>query len=197
MSKLDAAVSKFEQGMSRAPDWLQEFYGESTVWELMASNGLQALGIGLAGWLLASWMERRHLKSLDQCEIPLQHIVVNTFKHAPPCEAESSTLLIGSIVIAHDYFRTLIILLRKMIGGNIRPYERLVCRGRRAALIRLKEEAELRGLDKVINLRFTTTMVSGRFLHAIEMVAYGTGIRTGSIVTESDKNQTMEESNHF
>ena len=96
----------------------------------------------------------------------------------PSCEPEGVTLLIGSVVVAHDYFRTLLIFFRKIIGGNIRPYERLVQRGRREALIRLKEEADLRGIDKVVNVRFTTSTVSGRFLHAIEMVAYGTGVKT-------------------
>jgi len=42
----------------------------------------------------------------------------------------------------------------------------------------LKEEAEIRGIDKIINVRFTTSSVAGRFLHAIEMVAYGTGVRS-------------------
>lgn len=82
------------------------------------------------------------------------------------------------MVVAHDYFRTLIIFLRNIVGGNIKPYERLVERGRGEALIRLKEEAELRGIDKVINVRFTTNSISGRFLHAVEMVVYGTGIKT-------------------
>ena len=72
----------------------------------------------------------------------------------------------------------LIIFFRRVVGGNIQPYERLVERGRREALIRLKEEAELRGIDKVINVRFTTNAITGRFLHAIEMVAYGTGVRS-------------------
>ena len=80
--------------------------------------------------------------------------------------------------MAHDYFRTLIITFKSLVGGNIQPYERLVQRGRREALIRLKEEADLLGLDKLVNVRFITSSISGRFLHALEMVAYGTGVRT-------------------
>ena len=164
--------------MARTPEWFQDWFGGDTLWEMLLSNGLQVGAIGLAGWLIASWFERHHLRSLSDREATLQHIRINTSKHHGPCEPEACTLLIGSVVVAHDYFRTLIIVIRRFIGGNISPYERLVQRGRREALIRLKEEADLRGIDKVINIRFGTTTVAGRFLHAIEMVAYGTGIRT-------------------
>lgn len=178
MNKPEDVIREFEQGMAKAPEWFQYLFGGTDFWGIMLSNSLQVVGIGLAGWLLASWFEQRHLKSLNTREVPLRHISINTFKHLPACEAEASTLLIGSVVVAHDYFRTLIIIIRRLIGGNIKPYERLVQRGRREALIRLKEEADLLGLDKIINIRFGTSTVSGRFLHAIEMVAYGTGIRT-------------------
>ena len=179
MKKPDELVREFEQRMAtKAPEWLQDWFGGDTLWDMMVSNGLQVIGIGLAGWLIASWFERRHLKSLSAREVPLQHIQVNTSKRHASCEPEGCTLLIGSVVVAHDYFRTFIIAIRRLIGGNISPYERLVQRGRREALIRLKEEADLRGVDKVINIRFGTTAISGRFLHAVEMVAYGTGIRT-------------------
>lgn len=178
MKKPDEVIREFEEGMAKTPEWFQDWFGGNTFWDMLLGNSLQVIGIGLAGWLLASWFERRHLRSLSAREAPLQHIQVNTSKRYTSCEPEGCTLLIGSVVVAHDYFRTLIIAIRKLIGGNISPYERLVQRGRREALIRLKEEADLRGVDKVINIRFGTTAVSGRFLHAIEMVAYGTGIRT-------------------
>jgi len=179
VKKPDELVREFEQRMAtKAPEWFQDWFGGNTLWDMLVSNGLQVIGIGLAGWLIASWFERRHLRSLSAREAPLQHIRVNTSKRHSSCEPEASTLLIGSVVVAHDYFRTFIIAIRRLIGGNISPYERLVQRGRREALIRLKEEADLRGVDKVINIRFGTTAISGRFLHAVEMVAYGTGIRT-------------------
>lgn len=178
MKKPEEVIREFELGMSRMPEWFQDWYGGNTFWDMMLNNGLQVIGVGMFGWLLASWFERRHLASISAREKQLQNIRVNTSKHLPDCEPEGCTLLIGSVVVAHDYFRTLIIVIRRFIGGNIKPYERLVQRGRREALIRLKEEADLRGIDKIINIRFGTTSISGRFLHAIETVAYGTGIRT-------------------
>lgn len=178
MSKAEDATREFMQGMAGTPEWFQSLFGGDSFWGMMLSNSLQVFGIGLAGWLLATWFERRHLRSLSTRETPLQSISVNNLKTLPPCEAEASTLLIGSVVVAHDYFRTIVITIRRLIGGNIKHYERLVQRGRREALIRLKEEADLRGLDMLINVRFGTSTISGRFLHAIEMVAYGTGIKS-------------------
>ena len=178
MNKAGEAVREFLLGIAQPGHWFDYPSAGDTVWEMAITNGLQLLIIGVTGWLLATWFERRHLRSMETREAPLQHIGVDTSKRLPPCEPEASTLLVGSVVLAHDYFRTFIISVRKLIGGNFKAYERLVARGRREALIRLKEEADLRGLDKIINVRFNTSVISGRFLHAFEMVAYGTGIRT-------------------
>jgi uncharacterized protein YbjQ (UPF0145 family) len=174
----EQAIVAVEQAVSVSPEWLQDLIGTGSVWDMLIGNGLQLFGVGLAGWLIATWFERRHLKSMSLREIPLQDITINTLKHTPACEPEACTLLIGSVVVAHDYFRTLIIMLRRLIGGNISPFERLVQRGRREALIRLKEEAGTRGINKIINVRFATSAISGKFLHAVELVAYGTGVKT-------------------
>jgi uncharacterized protein YbjQ (UPF0145 family) len=174
----DQTIEAVEKALSESPEWAQYLMGAGNFWEILLANGSQVIGVGLAGWLLATWFERRHLKSMSLRETPLQNISLNTLKQVPNCAPEACTLLIGSVVVAHDYFRTLIIILRRLIGGNISPYERLVQRGRREALIRLKEEAGTRGIDKIINVRFTTSAISGKFLHAIELVAYGTGVKT-------------------
>jgi len=177
MSKKEEISAEVDRILHKLPwDWFDD-YSVLSIWDMVVANGLQLITVGVGGWLLATWFERRHFKSMRERELPLQNISVSTSKRVSSCEPEGVTLLIGSVVVAHDYFRTLVIFIRKVVGGNVRPYERLVQRGRREALIRLKEEADLRGIDKVINVRFTTNSVSGRFLQAVEMVAYGTGVR--------------------
>jgi len=178
MTTQEEVRAEIDRVLHKMPwDWFDD-YSAMSIWDMVVANGLQVVSVGVLGWLVATWFERRHFKSMDEREIPLQGIKLTTAKRISSCEPEGVTLLIGSVVVAHDYFRTLIIFFRRVIGGNIKPYEKLVERGRREALIRLKEEAELRGIDKVINVRFTTNSVAGRFLHAIEMVAYGTGIKS-------------------
>jgi uncharacterized protein YbjQ (UPF0145 family) len=178
MSRVETVFRNFEHNLFTRNPWFQDVFGDGSLWGILTTNGAQAIGIGVTGWLLATWLERRHLRAISARESQLQNISINSSKKLPPCEPEGVTMLIGSVVVAHDYFRTFIIALRRLVGGNIKPYERLIQRGRREALVRLKEEAGLRGIDKVINVRFTTTAISGRFLHAVEVVAYGTGVKT-------------------
>ena len=177
MTTTEEVTQEINRVLSGTPAWFKDVFGSGTIWDLLISNSLQALGVGLVGWIVAVWFERRHIKSMNRREIPLHNIAINNLKKNLNCEPQAATLLIGSVVVAHDYFRTLIIFFRKLVGGNIRHYERLVDRGRREALIRLKEEADLCGINQVVNVRFITTAISGRFLHAVEMVAYGTGIQ--------------------
>lgn len=188
MNKIEQAFAEFEQKLAKQPEWLQDLFGGTSIWDMIVNNGLQAISIGVVGWMVATWFERQHNKDMTEREILLQDIHLNNFKRPPACDPEQTTILIGSVVVAHDLFRKLIIFIRKLIGGNIQPYERLVTRGRREALIRLREEADLRGLDTVINVRFTSSVVAGRFLSAVEMVAYGTGVKTDTIVA----NQTVD-----
>jgi len=167
----------FVKTMAEMPPWFRDIFGGETLWDMIANNGLQAIGIGAIGWLIATLFERRHNAQMTEREKLLGDIKVTTSKHAN-VNAENGVLIYGSVVVAHDFFRTLIIQLRKLIGGNIKPYERLVKRGRREAFIRLREDARLRGFDEVINVRFAGSKVSGRFLSAVELIAYGTGIKT-------------------
>lgn len=175
MNAFDQLVQSFNERMADAPEWLVNWLDGSTLWDLVLNNGLQAIGVGAIGWLIATYLERRHNAQMSAREELLSDVRVSTTKKAGPAASEG-TMVIGSVVIAHDFFRTLIIQLRKLIGGNIKPYERLVTRGRREAFIRLREEAAVRGLDQVINVRFDSAHISGRFLSAVELVAYGTGI---------------------
>ncbi len=176
--KIKNAAEQFKSSMSEMPVWFQDLFGGSNIWDMVVNNGLQVIGIGVIGWVLATWFERRHFRDIAEREITLQPISTNTLKRPPPCEPERATLLVGSVVVAHDYFRTLFIFVRKLIGGNIHAYERLLERGRREALLRLKEAANLHSFDSIINVRFTTSVVAGKFITAVEMVAYGTGLNT-------------------
>ena len=67
-------------------------------------------------------------------------------------------------------------------AGRIVVYESLLDRGRREALLRMKEQATAWGATQVINVRLETSNIgrsaSGNSnMVAIEVMAYGTGIR--------------------
>ncbi|MEL6500540.1 MAG: heavy metal-binding domain-containing protein, partial [Cyanobacteria bacterium J06623_1] len=71
--------------------------------------------------------------------------------------------------------------LRNLIGGRMIVYESLLDRGRREALLRMKEQAIGWGATQVVNVRLETSNIgnqtSGKGLVAIEVIAYGTAIR--------------------
>jgi uncharacterized protein YbjQ (UPF0145 family) len=177
MNWITTKLEEFDITMSKLPEWLVDVAGGSTFWDIVVSNGLQVGVIGIIGWLVATWFERQHLKSMDEREVKLEDITINNLKKSPDYIEGDTQLLIGSIVISHDYFRTLVIIIKKLIGGNIKAYERLTLRGRREAIIRLKEDARRQGFNKIINIRFGGTQVAPKFITAVEIVAYGTGTR--------------------
>lgn len=169
----------YQQRISDAPEWFQKIFGADSLWDLILKNGLQAFGIALAGWLLTTYFERRHIALLTEQESKLQHISLST-TDIIDAQATEGVLLTGSIVLAHDIFRKLIITIRRIIGGNVILYERLTMRSRRAAIIQLKEEARIRGINRIINIRFGTVEIPGRFLSGVALVAYGTGVKSSS-----------------
>jgi uncharacterized protein YbjQ (UPF0145 family) len=174
----DEKFIEFQQTLyENMPDWIVDlfFYGNS-FGDMMARNFLQTFLLAAAGWSLATYTEHRHNKRMSLREKDLEDVIITTAKHADT-HMKTAAMVVGSVVVSHDFFRTLFISLRKIIGGNIVHYERLLVRGRREAFIRMQEEAKLRGFNKVINVRFGSSHISGRFLPAIELTAYGTGVK--------------------
>lgn len=128
------------------------------------------------GWLTATWLERQHFKKIEQRERALAHITISM---SDPKKMQSGlgAMHMGSTVVAHDLFRRLIITLKLLFGGNVRHYERLVDRGRREAILRLKEEASASGASEIQNVRLQTTNIkSGGIVRAVEVLAYGTSV---------------------
>jgi uncharacterized protein YbjQ (UPF0145 family) len=89
---------------------------------------------------------------------------------------EALGLVQGNIVLSRDVFRTILISLKKLFGGNVGGLQRLTMLARRDALIRLKEEAFSMHAKAVINVRIETINISQKGPARIEMVAYGTAV---------------------
>ena len=91
------------------------------------------------------------------------------------------TLVVGSVVIAEDYFKRVAASLKSLVGGNLRSYETLLERGRREAVVRMKKEARRLGATQVVNVRFETASLSEdwsgrRPMFSAELIAYGTAL---------------------
>jgi len=172
-----AELEKINDYLAKMPDWAVTLFGGDSLIDAIITNSIQFVFIAVLGWTIATLIERKHLKYLDEKERSLIKIKLNNTKELSQCDNEKSQFLIGSAVIAHDYFRGFFIFIRKVIGGNISAYERILQRGRREALIRLKEQALQQGFNKVINVRFDSTKVANH-ITAVEVIAYGTAVKT-------------------
>lgn len=127
-------------------------------------------------------VERRHLKRLLERETALSHIRVENIKSLPRGWAVTGEplLVFGSVVMANDYYKVFISGLKKIIGGRLGEYERLLDRGRREAIVRMKTMADEHGCNIVWNMRVETAMFQdrpGRAASSAELYAYGTAMR--------------------
>lgn len=142
---------------------------------------LISLALLALGFFSGVYVEKKHYESIKKRERQTLHVPVVTFgaKQALP-EAQDSQMFVGSVVISSDYFKTFVLGLRNLIGGRVVVYESLLDRGRREAILRMKEEAIAWGATQVLNLRLETSTIGGnsnKGTVSIEVIAYGTGIR--------------------
>ena len=134
------------------------------------------------GYFVGSSLEKQHFKQIKQRERQTLHIPIVSFgaKQEIP-EANEAALFLGSVVISADYFKMFASSLRNLVGGRMVAYESLLDRGRREAILRMKEQAISWGATQVINVRLETSSIGnqsgGKGLMAIEVIAYGTAIR--------------------
>ena len=78
-----------------------------------------------------------------------------------------------------DYFKKVVAGLRNIFGGRVSAYETLIERARREALLRMKEEAKLKGAESIFNVKLETASISknaGGQIGSVEVYAYGTAI---------------------
>jgi len=135
----------------------------------------------VAGYVLGRMLEQRHYASIRAREQALLHVIALNTRFVPEgVQATSSNLVSGSVVISSDYFKTFVAGFRNLIGGRFRGYETLLERGRREALLRMKQQAREAGCTLVIGVRFQTTRVAGRKTPSMEVMAYGTAVRTAA-----------------
>jgi uncharacterized protein YbjQ (UPF0145 family) len=141
---------------------------------------LLAAALAVIGLVAGRWVERRHYASIRRRERQLAEVLVFAVRFPPPrLAAPSATLVAGSVVIADDYFKSLVAGLYTFFGGRVRSYESLVDRARREAVLRMKAEARGRGAGMIVNVKFQTFAIPGRrpgSLRAVEVLAYGTAL---------------------
>ena len=82
-------------------------------------------------------------------------------------------LVKGSTIRARHLGKDIMAGLRGMVGGEIGEYTKMMAEAREQSLQRMVEDAESKGANAVISMRFGTSMV---MQNAAEVLAYGTGV---------------------
>jgi len=82
-------------------------------------------------------------------------------------------LVRGNTIRARHVGRDIRAAVKSVVGGEITDYTHMMSEAREQATQRMVEDAEKKGANAVISMRFSTSMI---MQNAAEVLAYGTGV---------------------
>ncbi len=136
------------------------------------------IGFIVLALITGTILESRHFKNIEEREADQHRIPALSIKTFPTENIAETRMVSGSVVVSIDHFKRFLAKLRNIFGGEVRSYCSLLDRGRREAILRMKEQWP--GADLIVNLRVETSSISKGKKNAIgstEVLAYGTAIR--------------------
>ncbi|MEZ5581949.1 MAG: heavy metal-binding domain-containing protein [Candidatus Competibacteraceae bacterium] len=119
--------------------------------------------------------ENNHYRSIRRREQLYSKLLLIPERRLPEYPDTPKTALVaGNVVISVDYFKRFITALRNLIGGRVTSYESLLDRGRREAILRMKESAHRKGAEAVFNVKLENGVVdfggTGQTIGSVECV---------------------------
>ena len=130
---------------------------------------------------IGSTIEKNHYKKIKRREIalikkPIINFGAKTWNTSK--KIKKAELVTGEVVIAGDYFKEFVASIKNMFGGRLTTYESIMDRGRREAILRMREKA--RNADCIINARIESVMLNDLYTNKgvpqCALIAYGTAI---------------------
>jgi uncharacterized protein YbjQ (UPF0145 family) len=85
-------------------------------------------------------------------------------------------LVRGNTIRARHVGKDIMAQFRGIVGGEITEYTQMMTEAREQAIQRMVEDAEKKGANAIIGMRFSTSMI---MQNAAEILAYGTGVVLG------------------
>lgn len=128
------------------------------------------------GFVFGRIAEKRHFKSIIERETASNVLPAIASRYPPEDTLYEQQLVSGSVVVASDYFKSFTAGLINIFGGSVTPFESLLDRGRREAILRMKEDASKFNAEMVFNVKLETTRIATGRAGAIEVLAYGTAM---------------------
>ena len=80
----------------------------------------------------------------------------------------------GNTIRARSIGRDIMAGLKGLVGGEIKGYTEMLADARDIAIERMVAEAQHRGADAIVNIRFSTSAIMA---NAAEIMAYGTAVK--------------------
>jgi len=130
------------------------------------------------GYVAGKIAEHRHYKSIRRREHGLLNTPTVTWKTLTGDRPiRSSELAVGSVVISVDHYKRFLMAFRRIFGGESYAYATVIDRGRREAILRMKESSPDAHL--FLNARLETATISngrGKSVGTAEVLAYATAV---------------------
>lgn len=131
---------------------------------------------------IGSTIEKNHFKKIKKREIALirRPIVSYGIKEWDKRKKiKKVELVTGEVVISGDYFKNFVACLKNLCGGRLTTFESILDRGRREAILRMREKA--RGANFIVNTRIESVMLNELYsnqdtIPQCAIIAYGTAI---------------------
>lgn len=125
--------------------------------------------------------EKNHYKSIRERELNLYRSPYISFskKVNSTKKVKNASLVSSSVVIGCDRFKAFLASLRNIFGGNISAYESVLDRGRREAILRIREQARNMNAALVMNIKIETVMLDppgAKQSPKVCVTAYGTAV---------------------
>lgn len=135
----------------------------------------------ILGFIIGRLTEKKHMKNILLRENQLKDLAWrNTGKRESFPDAYG-VMVTGSVVIAQDAFKAFVANISFIFGGRVTPYESLMERARREALLRMKENARSIGAHEVVHVRMETSAIGMTSpkggSSSVEVFCYGTAIK--------------------
>ncbi len=126
-------------------------------------------------------IEKRHFENIKKREIVLIKKPIINFgakKWNTNRKIKKIELVTGECVISGDYFKNFVAGLKNLFGGRLTTFESVLDRGRREAILRMREKA--RGANFIINARIESVMLNDTYgqesVPQCAIIAYGTAV---------------------
>jgi len=82
-------------------------------------------------------------------------------------------LVKGSTIRARHLGKDILAVFKNVVGGEIEEYTKMMAEAREQALDRMRAEAQARGANAIVDMRFSTSYMMSA---ASEIMAYGTAV---------------------